>query len=104
MNDITQSSLASACTLRNLNIRVSPNIGGHGGNDTLNFYVMHNGAVTGITCSVTVSSSEIESCSDTTDTISASAGDLFAFYLVDTNVVDADNTPYVYVASSVACD
>jgi hypothetical protein len=103
-NDIAQATLGSACSLHNLSIRVSPNLGGYGGNDTLNFYVVHNGATTAIECSLTVSSSNTETCSDTTHTVSASEGDLFAFYFVDTNGSDASNTPYVDVASSVACD
>jgi hypothetical protein len=99
-----QSTLPSACTLKNLSIRVSSNIGGYGGNDTLVFSIMHNGTLTPITCSLTVSGSNTTTCSDTTHTVSAAAGDLFAFYFTDSNGSDADNTPYVYVASSVACD
>lgn len=99
-----QSVLPSACTLKNLGIRVSPNIGGYGGNDTLTFSVMRNGAITNISCTVTVSGSNIATCSDTTHTIAAAAGDLFAFYYTNSNSADADNGPYVYVASSVACN
>lgn len=101
---MVQSELGSACTLNDLSIRVSPNIGGYGANDTLDFYVMHNGAITPITCSLTVSSSSITTCSDTAHTVSAAEGDLFAFYYVDTNNADAANTPYVYITSSVACN
>jgi hypothetical protein len=99
-----QTPLPAACTLRNFGIRVSPNVGGYGGNDTLEFYVMHNGTLTAIACSLTISSSNITTCSDTSHTVSAAAGDLFAFYFVNTNSSDADNSPYVLVTSSVACD
>jgi hypothetical protein len=104
LNLITQSTLPSACTLKNLSIRVSRNIGGYGGNDTLVFSIMHNGTITALSCTLTVNSSSTTTCTDTTHTVPAAAGDLFAFYFVDTNAGDADNTPFAYFASSVACD
>jgi hypothetical protein len=103
-NESVQAPLPRACTLSNLSIRVSPNAGGYGGDDTLDFYVMHNGALTAISCSLTVSSSVITTCSDTIHTLAAAEGDLFAFYFTDTNGGDASNTPFVSVVSSVACN
>lgn len=104
MNDSIQLTVPAACTLNHLSIRISPNLGGYGGNDTLDFYVNVNNVPSAITCSLTLSSSAIETCSDSTHTVALSTGDRFAFYFVDTNSGDASNTPYAFVTSSVICN
>jgi hypothetical protein len=105
-NDAVQSPVPTACTLNNLSIRVSPNVTvfNGGGNDTLTFSVMHNGAVSALSCTLTVSSTNIETCSDTSHTVSVNAGDLIAFYFTNSNHIDEFNSPSVWVTSSVACN
>jgi hypothetical protein len=106
LNQMVQSSVPTACTLNNLSIRVSPNITvlGGGGNDTLTFSMMHNGAISALSCSLTVSSTNIETCSDTSHTVSVNAGDLIAFYFTNLNNADQFKSPAVWMSSSVACN
>jgi len=104
MNDAIQLAVPTACTLNTLNIRVSPNLGGFGGNDSLFFYVIVNNVPSSIDCSLTVSSSNIETCSDTTHALALSSGERFAIAFTDSNNSDVNNSPFVTVASSVTCN
>jgi hypothetical protein len=106
LNEIVQATVPNACTLNNLSVRVSPNIPAlaAGGNDTLTFSMMHNGVITALSCTLTVSSTAIETCSDASNPVSVNAGDLIAFYFTNSNSADKFNSPAVWVASSVACN
>jgi Collagen triple helix repeat (20 copies) len=106
LNQAVQSTVPTACTLNNFNIRVSPNVTvlGGGGNDTLTFSMMYNGTISALSCSLTVSSTAIETCSDTSHTVSVNAGDLIAFYFTNANNADEFDSPSVWVTSSVACN
>ena len=102
VSDLLQTLMPVSCSFGNLYINSSQNIGGGGGNDTLNFYLVKNGVATGLKCTLTVSNSST-SCRDTTDTVSVAPGDMVELNFTDTNGADATNTPLVNLLSALTC-
>jgi hypothetical protein len=84
-----------ACTLSGLAVGV--NNFASSGSDTSTIVIYQNGAPTSLTCSVTTNGNK-SSCTDTTHTLSVSAGDLLSIGFYESN-----DTPFNALTVAMSC-
>ncbi|HXW84924.1 MAG TPA: hypothetical protein VEJ86_11000 [Candidatus Binataceae bacterium] len=95
---VSESPMPVGCTFDNLQIWVS---GNSGVTDSLTFTLLQNENPTALTCTIAaLDPVNPTTCSDTTDTVTVSPGDLLAMQAVDNS---SDSFPVVGVGSGLHC-